>query len=108
MLFQLFGTDSQKTSVSLPILLSNLLISSFPPCTLLCCIPLTTEARTLQAILRGFYSCTTTPNYCQVFPPGYCNTFPPKTPKDVFPPKMSFPKDRSVPHRCGELWGMPG
>src|SRR6218665_3187241 len=54
---QLFGTESQKTSVVLLILLTHLLISPIlhlhsPPVY----IPLTTEDRSFQAILSGFYS----------------------------------------------------
>ena len=57
MLHQLFGKDSQKTSVSLLIIVIYLTSS---PCTLLCYIPLTTEEQTLQSILSCFYSCATT------------------------------------------------
>ena len=63
MLHQLFGTDSQKTSVSLRILLTHLLISPIlrlhsPLLTFHSRV--TTEDRTLQAILSRFYSCATT------------------------------------------------
>src|SRR6218665_2653754 len=53
MLHQLFGTDSQKTSVSLLILLTHLL-------TYLTYPPLALSSATLQAVLSRIYSCATT------------------------------------------------
>jgi|SRR6218665_3646196 len=57
---QLSETNSQKTFVSLLILLTLLLIYLSSACTLASYIPLTTEDRTLQAILSQFYFCATT------------------------------------------------
>src|SRR6218665_779274 len=60
-LHQLFGTDSQKTSVSLHILLTHFLISPISSArTFLCYIPFTTENKTLSDILSRFYTCATT------------------------------------------------